>query len=81
VKNNYNYKYKLENGEINPLNLKEVEVIHLLCNGENISTISKQLFKSKETINNHISLAKKKLEAKSRDQLIALAITNGFVNV
>ncbi|MCP4322018.1 MAG: response regulator transcription factor [Alteromonadales bacterium] len=79
MKNNYNYK--LESGEMNPLNLKEVEVIHLLCNGENISSISKKLFKSKETINNHISLAKKKLEAKSRDQLIAIAITNGFVNV
>lgn len=75
------YRHKLSNGELNPLEKKEVQVIQLLCNGKNIETIAKLLFKSKDTINSHIRLAKNKVNAQSRDQLIAIAVKKGFVDV
>lgn len=76
-----NYNYQLENGQLNPLQQKEVEVIQLLCEGENIGSIAERVFKSKDTINQHIRSAKNKLNAKSRDELIAKAVTKGIVNV
>lgn len=75
------YKYTLENGELNPLAKHEVYVIQLLCEGKNILSIAETLYKSKETINKHIRSAKTKVNASSRDQLIAICLTKGLLDV
>ena len=75
------YNPILRNGELNPLEKKEVQVIQLLCDGNNIESVAKSLFKSKDTINNYIRLAKTKLNAGSRDQLIAMAVKKELVDV
>lgn len=77
----YNYKYTLKDGTLNPLNRSEVHVIQLLCEGKKIITIAQELYKSKETINNHIRSAKSKVNAASRDQLIAVCLTKGLLDV
>lgn len=76
-----NYNPILRSGELNPLEKKEVQVIQLLCDGNNIESVAKILFKSKDTINNYIRLAKTKLNADSRDQLIAMAVKKELVDV
>jgi len=76
-----NYKYTLEDGKLNPLEKNEVHVIQLLCEGKNINAIAKELCKSKETINNHIRSSKTKLNAASRDQLIAMSLVKGLLDV
>lgn len=64
------------------LKIEEKRTLELLSQGFTIKDIADvKMHKSVESINLYIRSAKDKLNAKTRDQLIALAIKGNFIDV
>lgn len=61
------------------LSKREVEVLKLLCNGENYRTIAEQLFISSNTVKAHIKKIYHKLHVNNRAEAVAKAIQKRIV--
>lgn len=60
---------------------RETEIVRLLIGGLRNDRIADQLRISSATVNFHIVSAKRKLSAKTREQLVAIAILRGLVDL
>lgn len=65
--------------EKNPLNEREIKVLKLVKDGYTTNEISKQLFLSKGTIRNYLSLSIQKLEVETRQQAVQKAKEKGWI--
>lgn len=65
--------------EKNPLNEREINVLKLVKDGYTTSEISKQLFLTKGTIRNYLSLSIQKLEVETRQQAVQKAVEKGWI--
>ncbi|MCB0762278.1 MAG: response regulator transcription factor [Flavobacteriales bacterium] len=63
----------------NPLSEREVEVLRMLCDGENYKTIAEALFISANTVKAHIKSIYTKLHVNSRAQAVQTALKNRLV--
>lgn len=61
------------------LSERELEVLKLLCEGDNYSAIAKKLFISGNTVRSHIKSIYKKLEVNSRAEAVLKATKNRMV--
>ena len=75
------YKQLLSNGQLNPLKEDEFKVVQLLCRGYRLNDIAGLIFKTRDTVNLYIKNAKNNLSVETRDQLIAVAVARGIVEV
>jgi two-component system, NarL family, response regulator DesR len=66
--------------EVNPLTIREKDVLCQLEKGESVSEISQSLFLSPPTIRNYISEIIQKLEAKNRIDAVMIAKRKGWIN-
>jgi two-component system, NarL family, response regulator DesR len=66
--------------EINPLTLRERDVLCHLERGESVAEISQSLFLSPPTIRNYISEIIQKLEAKNRIDAVVIAKSKGWID-
>jgi len=74
------FKITPEKGkEHEPLTRREVEILALLVQGLNYKTAAEELFISPETVRNHIRNIYRKLQVRSRSEVVALAIRQGLV--
>jgi DNA-binding NarL/FixJ family response regulator len=65
--------------EHEPLTPREVEILGLLVQGLNYKTAAEELFISPETVRNHIRNIYRKLQVRSRSEVVALAIRQRLV--
>ncbi|MGN7479012.1 response regulator [Solibacillus silvestris] len=65
--------------EKNPLNEREINVLKLVKDGYTTNEISKQLFLTKGTIRNYLSLSIQKLEVETRQQAVQKAVEKGWI--
>ncbi|QCR31129.1 response regulator transcription factor [Lysinibacillus sp. SGAir0095] len=65
--------------EKNPLNEREINVLKLVKDGYTTNAISKQLFLTKGTIRNYLSLSIQKLEVETRQQAVQKATEKGWI--
>jgi len=72
------YEPKVKQKE-NPLSDREVEVLKMLCNGENYRAIAEKLFVSGHTIRAHIKNIYKKLHVHSRAEVVKTAIRTNII--
>jgi DNA-binding CsgD family transcriptional regulator len=63
-----------------PLTQRELQCMEGLASGLSNSDIAKQLQISLATVALHLGNARRKLGAKTREQAVALAVKQGFVN-
>ena len=63
----------------NPLSEREHEVLKLLCEGDNYSSIAEKLYISGNTVRSHIKSIYKKLEVNSRAAAVLKASKEGLV--
>jgi DNA-binding NarL/FixJ family response regulator len=61
-------------GEQNPLSQREIEVLRMLCDGENYRTIADALFVSANTVKAHIKNIYEKLQVHTRAEAVGKAI-------
>lgn len=61
------------------LSVREHEVLALLCEGDNYSTIAKKLFISGNTVRSHIKAIYRKLEVNSRAEAVLKASKEGLL--
>jgi two-component system, NarL family, response regulator DesR len=66
--------------EVNPLTIREQEVLRHLEKGESVSDISQTLFLSPPTIRNYISEIIQKVEAKNRIDAVMIAKRKGWID-
>jgi DNA-binding CsgD family transcriptional regulator len=64
-----------------PLSNREVQCIEGLASGLSNSDIAKQLQISVPTVALHLSNARHKLGAKTREQAVAFAVARGLINL
>ena len=64
-----------------PLAPREKECVQWLANGRRTHQIAQRMGIKDVTVNLYIQNAKKKLRARTREQLIALSVTNGHVSI
>ena len=64
-----------------PLTQRELQCMEGLASGRSNSDIAKQLQISLATVALHLGNACRKLGAKTREQAVALAVKQGFVNL
>jgi DNA-binding CsgD family transcriptional regulator len=64
-----------------PLTQRELQCMEGLASGLSNSDIAKQLQISLATVALHLGNARRKLGAKTREQAVALAVKQGFVNL
>ncbi len=64
-----------------PLTHREVQCIEGLASGLSNSDIAKRLQISVPTVALHLSNARRKLGAKTREQAVALAVTRGLIDM
>lgn len=62
-----------------PLSRRQTEVLQFLAAGYHLSGISDKLGISDSTVNLHLSQLKKKLRVKTKEQALAMALTNGWI--
>jgi two-component system, NarL family, response regulator DesR len=66
--------------EVNPLTVREQEVLRRLEKGDSVSDISQTLFLSPPTIRNYISEIIQKVEAKNRIDAVMIAKRKGWID-
>ena len=59
----------------------QIRVLYLLANGKSVKEITVLLKISRRTVSAHISNARCRLGAQSRDETMALAVQQGLLNV
>ena len=64
-----------------PLTQREVQCIEGLASGLSNSDIAKQLQISVPTVALHLSNARRKLSARTREQAVALAVARGLIDM
>ena len=64
-----------------PLTPTQIRVLYWLAKGRTVKEITMLLCVSKRTITSHISSAKRRLEAHSRDEAVALAVQSGLLEI
>lgn len=68
-------------GHTQTMTSREIEVLQLLANGNQINQIAAELFLSANTIRNHVQNITHKLKVHSRSEAVAAAIRTGIVQV
>ena len=63
------------------LSPREIEVLQLLSRGLRVARIAEKLELSNKTVEFHISNARRRLNAKTRDQAIAIAVSRGLLHM
>jgi DNA-binding NarL/FixJ family response regulator len=74
-----NFEAHLDNPIINRLSKREIEIIQLICDQLTNDEISKKLFLSKRTIDNHRQNILNKLGMNNTAGLVRFAVENGLV--
>jgi DNA-binding CsgD family transcriptional regulator len=67
--------------EASPLSKRQREILQLLAVGFQLSAIADKLGIADSTVNLHLSQLKKKLNVKTKEQALAMALTNGWIQV
>lgn len=62
-----------------PLSEREMEVLQMLCEGHNYSTVAEKLFISGHTVRAHIKNIYRKLQVSSRAEAVSKALKNKWV--
>lgn len=65
---------------VEPLTLREIEVLTLVAQGANNQTIADKLFVKQVTVKTHLNSIFKKLKVKSRTQAVLLAMQMNLIN-
>lgn len=65
--------------EPSPLSKRQGEVLQLMAAGFQLSAIADKLGIAKSTVNLHLAQLKKKLNAKTKEQALAIAISNEWI--
>lgn len=66
--------------KLSPLSEREIEVLNLLCKGENYKTIAAELFVSSNTVKAHIKNIYSKLQVHTRAEAVSLALKHRLTN-
>ncbi|WP_157946842.1 LuxR C-terminal-related transcriptional regulator [Thalassobius sp. I31.1] len=64
-----------------PLSKRQGEILQLLAAGYQLGGISDKLDIADSTVNLHLAQLKKKLKVKTKEQALAMALTNGWIEV
>ncbi|MBT8153127.1 helix-turn-helix transcriptional regulator [Epibacterium ulvae] len=64
-----------------PLTKRQAEILVLLANGMQLGQIADALVVSDSTINMHLATLKKRLNVKTKEQALAMALTNNWIAV
>ncbi len=75
------HQQKMQREEDNSLTEREKEVLHCLVEGLSNKKIADRLFISDKTVKIHVSKIFKKLNVKSRSQVVIFAVQNQLVNL
>lgn len=67
------------NAKVASLTVREVECLDLLAAGQNFECISKRLKISNSTVAMHVTNARRKLKAVTREQAVAIALRMGLI--
>lgn len=67
--------------EPSPLSNRQAEILQLLAAGYQLGGISDKLGIADSTVNLHLAQMKKKLNVKTKEQALAMALTNGWIKV
>jgi DNA-binding CsgD family transcriptional regulator len=68
-----------EEKRTSPLSPREQECLRLLAQGKRLKDVSAELGVAVKTIEKFVTSAKKKLGARTRDHMIAIAVTKGLL--
>jgi DNA-binding CsgD family transcriptional regulator len=71
------FRRDVRGGEDGPLSARELEIVHLIAEGQTGPEIAEQLRISHETVRTHVRNAMTKLGARSRAQLVAKSLGDG----
>jgi LuxR family transcriptional activator of conjugal transfer of Ti plasmids len=63
------------------LTAQEKEILTGLANGKTVKQIAQNMNRIRKTIDYHIAQARRKLQARTRDELIARAVFFGLIKV
>lgn len=64
-----------------PLTKRQAEILVLLANGMQLSQIADALLVADSTINMHLATMKRRLNVKTKEQALAMALTNNWIAV
>ena len=67
--------------EPSPLSGRQAEVLTLLANGRTLSEIAQEMDISTSAVNLYLSNLRSKLNARTKEQALAMAITKGWIKI
>ncbi|WP_198040716.1 helix-turn-helix transcriptional regulator [Phaeobacter inhibens] len=65
---------------VSPLSKRQAEILHLLAVGLQLGAIADRLCIADSTVNLHLSQLKKKLNVRTKEQALAIALIEGWIN-
>ena len=66
---------------VSPLSKRQGEILQLLAAGYQLGGISDKLGIADSTVNLHLAQLKKNLNVKTKEQALAMALTNGWIQI